>query len=323
MGKKATTRLLIFLISAAILSSCGSASTSPQSITKVQVTSTTNPAVTATVPWIDQPATIPTTTVMTARLPATCKPADLRVGTATFGLATAQEGWRVPIADTRSQPCSLSDYLPVVTAIGPSGNRVTLSNGPLVQPAPPIVFQPDIKINFLILSGAFCDSAGLVQPSENYSSVELGLPTGTLGLSKLSLKLCSDKIFSGFQWPVETPVPPGTVASLSAHLEIPKTVKAGTTLDYLVVLENQSNETVDLNPCPVYKELIYVVNGAKGKTNSQVLQLNCSTVHSIKPHQKVTYQMVIQVPSETGLAKFSWQVEPSGPFAGGGVTIMR
>jgi len=199
---------------------------------------------------------------------------------------------------------------------------VTLSNGPLVQPAPPIVFQPDIKINFLILSGAFCDSAGLVQPTENYSSVELGLPTGTLGLSKLSLKLCSDKISSGFQWPVETPVPPGTVASLSAHLEISKTVKAGTTFDYQVVLENQSNETVDLNPCPVCKELIYVVSGAKGKTNSQVLHLNCSTVHSIKPHQKITYEMVIHVPSETGPAKFSWQIEPSGPFAGGGVTIV-
>ena len=251
-------------------------------------------------------------------------------------LASGTEGWnrnfrlcdrprRLESPDYKygHEPCLLPNHVSKITAIGTSGNRVTLSNGPLVGPAPPIILKPGIAKIYGILSAAFCDAVGLVQPFRHYSSVEMTLPAGILDLSKLVLRLCSDKVFSGFQQSGSAPPAPGTVASLNAKLEIPRTVKAGTTLDYRVVLENQSKETVDLNPCPVYKELIYVVNGAKGKTNSQVLQLNCSTVHSIKPHQKVTYQMVIQVPSETGLAKFSWQVEPSGPFAGGGVTIVE
>ncbi len=323
MGKKPTAWPLAFLISAAILSSCGSASTSLQSTTKVQVTSTANPVVTASVPWIDKLATIPATTVVPAPSLPKCLPAELKVGIVTFGFATAQEGWRVPITNTGTQPCLLPNHVSKITAIGTSGNRVTLSNGPLVEPAPPIILKPGIAKIYGILSAAFCDAAGLVQPFRHYSSVEMTLPAGNLDLSKLVLRLCSDKVFSGFQQSGSAPPAPGTVASLNAKLEIARTVKAGTTLDYRVVLENQSKETVDLNPCPVYKELIYVVNGTKGKTNSQVLQLNCSTVYSIKPHQKVTYQMVIQVPSETGLAKFSWQVEPSGPFAGGGMTIVE
>jgi hypothetical protein len=174
---------------------------------------------------------------------------------------------------------------------------------------------------YSILSAAFCDAAGLVQPSKHYSSVEMTLPTGILDLSKLDLTLCANKVFSGFQQSESTPPAPGTVASLNAKLEIPKTVKAGSTLDYQVVLENKSNETVDLSPCPVYKEVINVVNGPNGKSYSQVLELNCSTVRAIKPHQKITYQMVILVPSETGPAKFGWHIVPGGPYVGTGLTI--
>lgn len=174
-----------------------------------------------------------------------------------------------------------------------------------------------------IISAAFCDSGGLVQPSKHYSSVEITLPTGIMDLSKLVLRLCSDKVFSGFQQSGPAPPAPRTVASLSANVVLPATVKSASTLDYQVDLENQSNETVDLDPCPVYKEVITVVNGPNGKSNSKVLELNCSTVHSIKAHQKVTYQMAIHVPSRTGPAKFSWQIEPSGPYAGGGVTVVK
>lgn len=322
MSKKLIVGPLAFLISAVIFSACGSLtglSTSPTS--NVPARSTTYSAVTPSVPWIDKPTTIPTTTVVTAPLPPTCKTAELKVGTATSGLATAQEGWSVPIINTENQPCSLADYLPDITAIGPSGNRVTLSNSWLMQPAPPVVLLPGIAITFQILSSAFCDSAGLVQPSEKYTSVELALPTGILDLANLNLKLCSNRIFSGFQEPVSIPPAPGTVASLSAHLEMPKTVKAGESLRYQVILENQSNKTVTLQPCPIYKEVITVFKGMKGKSSSLILELNCTTIHSIKPHQKITYQMVISVPSEPGPAKFGWHIAPGGPFVGTALTI--
>jgi hypothetical protein len=194
-----------------------------------------------------------------------------------------------------------------------------------MQPAPPVVLLPGIAITFQILSSAFCDSAGLVQPSEKYTSLELALPTGTLDLVNLNLKLCSNRIFSGFQEPVSIPPAPapGTVASLSAHLEIPKTVKVGESLHYQVMLENQSNKTVTFRPCPIYKEVITVFKGMKGKSSSQVLALNCTTIQFIKPYQKITYQMVISMPSEPGSAKFGWHIAPDGPFVGTALTIVE
>ena len=323
MTVKPTLRQLALLVSAIILSSCGSSSTtSLSSTTQAPTTSTSSLAAPTSVQWVDVPATIPTTTVVPTPSSPTCLPAELNVGTITFGLATAQEGWGVPITNIGTQPCLLPDNLSKITAIGPSGNRVTLSNGPLVEPAPPVILKPGVTNMYGIISAAFCDAVRLVQPSKHYSSVEITLPTGVLDLPELVLRLCSDKVSSGFQQSGSAPPAPGTVASLNVKLEIPKTVKAASTLDYQVVLENQSNETVDLNPCPVYKEVIFVVTGPNGKSNSKVLELNCSTVHSIKAHQKVIYQMVIHVPSRTGPAKFSWQIEPSGPYSGGGVTIV-
>ncbi len=322
MGKKPTARPLAFLISAAILSSCGSASASLQPATKLQVTSTANPAATASVPWIDKPATIPTTTAATIALTGTCKPADLKVGTATLSSATPKKVWSIPITDSGSQPCSLLGYVPDITAIGPSGNRVALSNSQMLKPDPMVVFQPRVPVYFDILFAAQCDSDGLVKPSEHYSSLELSLPRGIFDLSNISLLLCNDRIISGFM-PVPPPTPaPGTVASLNTKLEIPKTVKAGSTLDYQVVLENQSNETVNLNPCPVYQEGFIHLTAPNGKSSTRVFELNCSTVHSVKPHQKITYEMVIPVPSELGAVKFGWHIVPGGPYVGTGLTIV-
>ena len=321
MSKNLTARSLAFLISAVALSACGSSTAlSPSPLSKVSVAATTGSASIVSVPWIDKPATIPTTTVATIALSATCKPANLKVGTAIFGSAIPKKVWTIPIADSGSQPCSLPGYLPDITAIDPNGNRVALSNSPVIRPDPTVVFQPGVAVNFQILFAAHCDSAGLVQPSKYYSSVKLTLPRGTLDLSNLSLKLCGDSIISGFM-PVPPPTPaPGTVESLTANVVIPKTVKAGSLLHYQVVLENQSDKAIDLQPCPVYQEGIAALGGPI-QTSSQILELNCTTVHLIKPHQKITYEMVIPVPSETGPAKFSWQVEPEGPYAGAGLTI--
>lgn len=182
---------LAVLVSALALTACGSSATS--------ITSKTNTAAPAAVKWIDKPATIPTTTVVATPIPPTCKPADLQVRSVSFGFATAQEGWRVPITNTGNGACSLPDHLSNVTAIGSDGNRVALSNSPLLQPAPPVTFPRKGQMTFQILSEAWCDSVGLVLPSKQFSSVELALPTGILDLSNLTLKLCNNQIFSGFQ----------------------------------------------------------------------------------------------------------------------------
>lgn len=110
------------------------------------------------------------------------------------------------------------------------------------------------------------------------------------------------------------------MGSLTAHLDIPKTVRAGSTLSYQVVLENQSDKAVHLKPCPVYQETMTALGG-KVQTNSQTLELNCTTVHSIQPHMQITYEMVITIPSQPGSAKLGWQIAPGGPYVGTGLTI--
>ncbi len=193
-----------------------------------------------------------------------------------------------------------------------------------MQPAPPITIPRAGKVTLQVVSSALCNPTGTVEPSRHYSSVEVDIPTGTLDLANLNLTLCANKIFSGFQ-PISAPAPvPGTVASLTAHLDIPRTVNSGSSLKYQVVLENTSATTVDLKPCPVYQEAITVFAGTKGRSRPRTLELNCTSVKAIKPAHKITYQMVISVPPlQPGPAKFAWSIAPGGPFAGTALTIVR
>ena len=317
--EKTIRSLPVLLVLAWVLSGCQLSGASGAS-----ATSTTGSATPTAVPWLDKPATVPATTVVTSPISPACKPADLHVGTVSSGLATAQEGWRVPITNTGSRPCSLPGYPSTITAIGPDGNRVTLSNEPMMQPAPPITIPRAGKVTLQVVSSALCNPTGTVEPSRHYSSVEVDIPTGTLDLANLNLTLCANKIFSGFQ-PISAPAPvPGTVASLTAHLDIPRTVNSGSTLKYQVVLVNNSPRTVDLKPCPVYQEAITVFTGTKGRSRSRTLELDCTSVKAIKPAHKITYQMVISVPPlQPGPAKFAWSIAPGGPFAGTALTIVR
>lgn len=173
-----------------------------------------------------------------------------------------------------------------------------------------------------MLARNFCDSTGLVLPSKHFHSVEITLQTGVINLGNVKLVLCSNQIFSGFEQQTSTPAPPpGSVASLTAQVQIPKTVQAGSRLRYVVMLTNNTNTPVALSPCPVYQESVFATN-APTQLILHTLQLNCSDIHAILPHSKVSYHMVISVPSETGEAKFGWHIGPGGPYSGSVLTII-
>lgn len=76
------------------------------------------------VPWIDKPASIPTTT--TEPIPITCTPNNLKVGSETSGLAMGSAGWNVQVYDIGNTACSLSGNILQVTAINSGGKRISL-----------------------------------------------------------------------------------------------------------------------------------------------------------------------------------------------------
>ena len=226
-------------------------------------TSTTDSPTPTAVPWLDKPARVPVvTTAVTGPTVPACEPADLHAGAARFGVATAQMGWMIPITNTGSRPCFLHDNPSTITAIGPDGNRVNLLKIKMIHPTPPIAIPRAGKVTLRLMASAYCNPAGTIQPSRHYRSVEVDIPTGTLDLANLNLRLCANRLQgSQFQKPEPFSAPdpgPGTVASLTAHLDIPRTVNSGSFLKYQVVLENTSAKTVDLKPCPVYQEQITV-----------------------------------------------------------------
>lgn len=158
-------------------------------------------------------------------------------------------------------------------------------------------------------------------PTNHYDSVVLKISTGVLEFKNVHLLLCDNQIFSAFQPELNTEPPlPGSIPSLSARLDLPGTVKAGSSLHYLVTLENKTGTSVSLRPCPIYEEGIFIPSAPAQKTD-QTLQLNCSTISSIPAYGQVSLEMVISVPSEPGLAKFSWHIGPGGPYAGAALTI--
>ena len=273
------------------------------------------------VPWVDKPATIPTTTTMPVTAVEICRPESLELGTIHEGAAAGSTGRSVPMTNQGSTTCSLPDGAVRLTAVDDAGQRVTLRTD--VQFAPNgIVLAPGQSGSLLILSGNTCDGEGRVLPTRHYRAVELGLGSAAIPLGGVELVLCTDQVSAGFQLePPPAGAVPGTVATLTVRIEAPSTAKAGDTLRYTVVLSNPTDIDVPFDSCPAYTESIFVVDTRV--MTRRTLQLNCATVHTINAHTEVTYEMVISVPIGAGEAKFNWMLEPDGPGGGVPLTIVR
>jgi hypothetical protein len=114
---------------------------------------------------------------------------------------------------------------------------------------------------------------------------------------------------------------PATAGTLTATVAAPATIRAGTTLDYVVTLANPTGVTVPLSPCPGYTQGIY----ASRLVRRGSFALNCGTVHAIPSHQHVRYAMQLQVPnSPARVGKLGWSLnDANGPFVGTILQVTR
>jgi hypothetical protein len=229
---------------------------------------------------------------------------------------------RVVFTNVGSTTCVLRGR-PAVTAVWPDGVRRTLRSG----------FRADGGVDALapadIAPGrhALLDFASTDQC---YPAVHLRRPVFTLpGGGSVSagdrfalLRFC-DLRWSNLGLPkhyVAPHVRPGTSGSLEVTLQQRGTIRAGTTLRYVVTLRNSTRGRVVLAPCPGYTEGLY----ADALVVQRSFDLNCGGTRSISAGGHARFEMRLAVPTQArpGLAKLAWSLDTAtGPSAGTEVTI--
>ncbi len=104
--------------------------------------------------------------------------------------------------------------------------------------------------------------------------------------------------FEGPYVPVEASSPPALPA---VSLNVPRSVRVGQSLQYLVTLKNTGNHALDLVAlCPTFEEELFadLVNGSPPLGGKHIYSLNCGPVGDLKTGAAATFQMIFKVPGD-------------------------
>lgn len=309
MGPRVTSALLVALVAG--LSGCRSERRS------------------AVVPWRNRP--LPLYRMPDARLvrfPASgppCRAAELRVrqGRTAVGLGNRLE--ELVFVNLGRRPCLLRGS-PEVSAVGPDGRRRILHvrrGGTYFGRLEPADLRPGRHVFLDFATSAACDGGS--PSSIRLRDLVFTLPDGgRVPGRRISLVEECGLSISDFGLPRRyappRPAAPGTVGTLVARPRLPTSVRAGSTLRFIVTLTNPTDEPVRLRPCPGYTEAVV--------TSTRVFRrsyaLDCETVDSIPAHRAAPYAMELAVPeaAKPGIAKVAWNLNtPNGPFTAGVVGV--
>jgi hypothetical protein len=111
-----------------------------------------------------------------------------------------------------------------------------------------------------------------------------------------------------------TPTVPGAhLADLAVTIDAPGRAVIGRPLRYTVTITNAGSGALPLQPCPNYDQRL-TVQGARSVL--QPWRLNCEPVTAIRPGQRVTFAMRLDVPATLppGRAVLIWNLD-LGPGA--------
>jgi hypothetical protein len=149
------------------------------------------------------------------------------------------------------------------------------------------------------------DPGGSTAGLATYDTLRVSLGGVNRAIKGLHLALPCGLWTTPFFSPKPQPTyPADPLARLTLQLRSPATVRAGTTLHYVVVLSNPTDHTIALSPCPVYLEFSPSV-GVK-----LPYRLNCDQVQSIAAHAHVRYQMEMAIPrhASPGMTQLFWDL---------------
>ncbi|WP_091021732.1 hypothetical protein [Nocardioides szechwanensis] len=98
-------------------------------------------------------------------------------------------------------------------------------------------------------------------------------------------------------WPTE---PPSRWPDLRVRLVIPDTAYAGQTVEYAVLIRNESQQVVDLRPCGGYRQEVQVVGAGLAaepvEGGESRFRLNCDESPRLRPDEQRSYAMRLVAP---------------------------
>jgi len=302
------------------------------------------PAQTGTrVPWVALTAVSTTTTTTTTTTLASAPPCLATQLRASAGRGGAGLGHELSLVVVRNigDTCRLSGYPDLF------GHTATRTPGPLKVEKTGTYFGNLVSTNLSsgrrgeLLLGTAEDCPALNEPSQaqdlahehadTYVGLNVILPNGagSLNVANISVDVACglDESRLGVQPPTtaEIDAPPGSPQSLEASVTVPRSVKSGTALRYVVALHNPGRKVVTWNYCPNYRESILTTPSiGRSRMFTHTYQLNCSQAKSVSPGRTVTFVMELPIGTirRSSEAKFSWQLETGvGPYAGRAVLV--
>lgn len=327
----ATTALAI-LIACLALAGCSKAS-SHHSLLHPGAPST------SVVAWLNRAVTTTTTTTTTiaASPPGTpCRAADLRATPGRGGAGLSNDLTVVVLTNISRAACGVGGY-PRLIGVKAAGATVALnaSHGTYFGDLTPAVLPPGGQAKLYL--GTYTACSALNQPDQaavqansaanTYTGVVIELPADLGSVQANDIQFDTACGLSVSQLGVELPPPTptsgatGGLASLTARASLPTQVRAGTTLNYVVVLSNTGSTAISFGRCPSYTEVFN--DNADVVTSSY--RLNCGPVGAIPAGSSVAFAMELAVPAGAVAsgAKIGWELnEPSGPFAGGAIQVI-
>jgi hypothetical protein len=288
----------------------------------VPATSTPTPSSDAVVPWVNEPAQLPSSPKPTPVVPSysSCTASQLTARAGGGGAAAGSQASPVVLTNASTVPCSLSGYPTSVVGIRSDGSRQVFAphHGTMFdfETARPADLSPGEHAELIIGTSSGCEALNHPPPVTRhpYVGVRIGIPGGGTVSAPASFDSSCGVGVTTFGLPaLPEPEPVSNYPGLVGHLQRPDRVLAGTTLHYTVTLTNTASTLIHLDPCPVYQESYFVA----GKATPLTLRLNCSTVTTLRPGQSVRYAMEMPISSSTGQAKFGWSMPAANIFAGG------
>ncbi|MGA2471834.1 MAG: DUF4232 domain-containing protein [Solirubrobacteraceae bacterium] len=244
-----------------------------------------------------------------------CSRAQLRVSQ---GQGQGATGWvleGVVFTNVSATPCLLRGY-PEISGVTQAGVReavLALHHGTIIAQNTPADMARGKNVD-IWLDTPSQDPCPYGRPERpvTFTRLVFTLPHGGRVSAPADVSIsetCSILSMTGFgllQCYCGTP-PPSPLDGLHLRVTTPARVRAGEILSYSVTLTNASAKTVSLRRCPGYTERIAETDENVGYS----FELNCATVHEIRAHTSVRYQMQIRVPSNSppGTGDIGWGID--------------
>ena len=244
------------------------------------------------VPWVDTPASQPTTAA-----PASCQGGDVKVSLGRTGAWHGQAIQVIDVTNVSGQPCAFSASDFSATATTSQGHAVAVGT-PGSQPAP-VTLAANQTAHVALGAPASC--GGSPEIARTVMVKVAGGAAQNLGNAWLPVNCGQPTVV---QLNVDPRAAATDSAPVTATLNAPPSVQAGTTAQFTVTLTNTSaSDAVTFANCPSY------LIGLKVAQVSRTYQLNCDVNPNLAAGQSRTYAMQFDVPADaSGSDQLTWQL---------------